>query len=224
MQKKAVVLFSGGLDSTTCLAIAKSQRFDCYALSFHYGQKHVAEIEHAKLLADEFGVVEHRILTLPIGELGGSSLTDAALDVPDYQQGDAIPNTYVPARNTIFLSFALSYGEVVGAYDIFIGANIMDYSQYPDCRPEFLHAFETLAKVATKAGTSETEFHIHAPLLKMTKADIIKTGIALGIDYSKTISCYRADKDGRACGNCDSCTYRKKGFTEAGITDQTRYM
>ena|SRR3990167_767994 len=224
MRKKAIILFSGGLDSTTCLAIAKSQGFDCYALSFQYGQKHSVEIERAMQLVRQMSVVEHRVLTLPIGELGGSSLTDTTLSIPDYKEGDAIPNTYVPARNTIFLSFALSFGEVVGAYDIFIGANIMDYSQYPDCRPGYLHAFETLAKFATKAGANETNFHIHAPLLKMTKAEIIKTGVALGIDYAKTISCYRADNEGRACGKCDSCTYRKKGFKEANLPDPTYYV
>ena len=224
MKKKAIILFSGGLDSTTCLAIAKSQGFLCYALSFQYGQKHNAEIEHAKRLAEQAGVAEHKILALPLDEIGGSSLTDKNMDVQDFQERDRIPNTYVPARNTIFLSFALAWGEVIDAKDIFLGANEVDYSGYPDCRPAYLHAFEAMAKLATKAGMEENQaFNIHTPLLRMGKAQIIQEGIRLGVDYSQTVSCYRADINGRACGNCDSCTYRKKGFMEAKIKDPTKY-
>lgn len=224
MNKKAIVLFSGGLDSTTCLALAKFQGFDCYTLSFAYGQKHQVEVERAKLLAQKYGVIEHKILTLPLDEIRGSSLTDQALEVQDYQDKKSIPNTYVPARNTIFLSFALAWGEVLGAGDIFLGANHVDYSGYPDCRPEYMHAFEKLAMLATKAGVEQSQhFTIHTPLLQMSKAQIIKEGIKLGIDYGQTISCYRADAQGRACGKCDSCTFRKKGFNEAGVLDPTEY-
>lgn len=225
MNKKAIVLFSGGLDSTTCLAIAKSEGYSCYALSFAYGQKHVAEVERAKLIAQKYGVVEHKILTLPLDEISNSSLTDSNIEVPNHQAGaKEIPNTYVPARNTIFLSFALAWGEVVGAGDIFLGANYVDYSGYPDCRPDYLQAFEKLAVLATKVGVEqEQKFKIHTPLLKMNKAEIVQEGMRLGVDYGQTISCYRADEQGRACGNCDSCTYRKKGFSEAGVQDPTEY-
>jgi len=223
--KNAIILFSGGIDSTTCLEIAKEQGFACYALSFAYGQKHTVEVERAKKIASLAGVVEHRVLNLPIGEYGGSSLTDASITVPDHQDVSGIPNTYVPARNTIFLSFALSWGEVVCAYDIFIGANCIDYSQYPDCRPDYLQAFETLANLATKVGREENQgFKVHAPLLHLNKAEIIREGNRLGIDYGQTISCYRADQNGHACGTCDSCTYRKKGFAEAGMPDPTPYF
>ncbi len=225
MQKKAIVLFSGGLDSTTCLAMAKEAGFACHALSFSYGQKHHAEIERAKQLADKMGVVEHKILQLPIGELGGSSLTDDALLVPDFQETIGIPNTYVPARNTIFLSFALSWGEIIGAYDIYFGANHVDYSNYPDCRSDYLQAFETLAALATKSGIEQApRFTIHTPLLHKNKAAIIQEGLRLGIDYSQTISCYRADAKGRACGKCDSCHFRRKGFNEASVVDPTLYV
>lgn len=223
MHKKAIILFSGGLDSTTCLAIAKSQGFLCYLLTFAYGQKHQVEVSHAKQLASHFDVAEHRILNLPINDFGGSSLTDKNLIISDYENASGIPNTYVPARNTIFLSFALAFGEVVDAYDIFIGANCIDYSKYPDCRPEYLCAFERMAGLATKAGDTGKQFTIHAPLLQMTKAEIIRKGLSLGVDYGNTISCYRADEEGRACGKCDSCVYRKKGFAEANITDPTVY-
>lgn len=223
MSKKAIILFSGGLDSTTCLVIAKSQAFSCYALSFSYGQKHSIEVKQACKIAERYGVIEHKLLTLPLNDLGGSSLTDSKLPVSDYQGGSTIPNTYVPARNTIFLSFALAWGEVIGAQDIFIGANHVDYSGYPDCRPDYLRAFENMAKFATKAGINGEQFKIHAPLLQMNKAEIIRKGIRLGVDYSQTISCYRADAKNRACGTCDSCTYRKKGFTEAGVPDPTQY-
>ena len=221
MQKKAVILFSGGLDSTTCVAIAKSQGFDCYALSFNYGQKHLVELEVAKTLAKAAGVAEHKIVTL---NLDGSALTDANKVVEDYQGNTEIPATYVPARNTVFLAVALGWAEVLGAYDIFIGANVMDYSGYPDCRPEYLQAFEQLANLATKAGVEGAHYKVHAPLLQWTKAEIIKAGLALGIDYSATVSCYRADSEGHACGRCDSCTYRIKGFLEAGVVDPTRYF
>ncbi|VVC76969.1 7-cyano-7-deazaguanine synthase [Aquicella siphonis] len=224
MNKKAIVLFSGGLDSTTCLVYALEQGFSCYALSFVYGQKHHVEVEQAGKIAGQYGVKEHKILSLPLDEIRGSSLTDKNLAVRDYQASDKIPDTYVPARNTIFLSFALGWGEVLGAYDIFLGANHLDYSGYPDCRPEYLHAFEKLATLATKTGVEQDQrFKIHTPLLSLSKAEIIRKGLHLGIDYSQTISCYRADINGRACGSCDSCVYRKKGFTEAGVTDPTIY-
>lgn len=174
-------------------------------------------------MAKKFKVVEHKVLTLPLDEIRGSSLTDTDQTVPDYQEGEAIPSTYVPARNTIFLSFALAWGEVVGAHDIFFGANCVDYSKYPDCRPDYLQAFENVAMLATKVGVEGQRFQIHAPLLHLNKVQIIQTGLSLGVDYSQTISCYRADAQGRACGKCDSCTYRKKGFTEAGVTDPTAY-
>jgi 7-cyano-7-deazaguanine synthase len=223
MQKKAIVLFSGGLDSTTCLAIAKSQGNECFALSFYYGQRHEIEIQAAKKIADMYGVSEHKILTLPLGEIKGSSLTDKSIAVPDYHESNNVPNTYVPARNTIFLSFALAWAEVIGAYDIFMGANYADYSGYPDCRPDYLEAFEKMAALATMKGAEGQQYKIHAPLLYLTKADIVKTGMGLGVNYGQTISCYRADKDGKACGNCDSCTYRKKGFADAGMEDPTPY-
>jgi 7-cyano-7-deazaguanine synthase len=224
VSKKAIILFSGGLDSTTCLAIAKSQGFSCYALSFAYGQKHQIEVERAKCIAEKQGVIEHKIISLPLDEIRGSSLTDANRKVLDYQETDKIPDTYVPARNTIFLSMALAWGEVIGASDIFIGANHLDYSGYPDCRPEYLQAFEKVATLATKVGVEENQpFHIHAPLLHLSKADIIRVGIRLGIDYSQTVSCYRADHQGRACGTCGSCTFRKKGFIESNTPDPTCY-
>lgn len=222
--KKAVILFSGGLDSTTCLAIAKSQGFECYALSFDYNQKHLSEIDAAKQIALDANVKEHKIIQLPIGSITGSALTDSSVQVPDFVGDNKIPNTYVPARNTIFLSFALSWAEVLGANDIFIGANHLDYSGYPDCRPEYFSAFETLAHLATKVGVEGSQFHIHAPLLKMHKRDVIREGMRLGVDYGKTVSCYRLDANRRACGRCDSCVYRKKGFTEAGVIDPTAYQ
>lgn len=219
-----MILFSGGLDSTTCVAIAKSQGFECYALSFAYGQRHEIEVNYAKAAASHLGVIEHKILRVPLDEIRGSSLTDKSIDVPDFEESDEIPNTYVPARNTIFLSFAIAWAEVMGAQDIFFGANFLDYSGYPDCRPDYLQSFEQLAALATKVGVNGTAFKIHAPLLYMDKAQIIQTGIALGIDYGKTISCYRADAKGRSCGTCDSCTYRIKGFSEANISDPTVYI
>jgi 7-cyano-7-deazaguanine synthase len=223
MQKKAVILFSGGLDSTTCLAIARSQGFECYTLSFDYGQKHAVETSRAEVLSRVYGAVKHQLLTLPLDCIGGSSLTDADKPVEDHQDKNEIPSTYVPARNTIFLSFALALSEVIGAQDIFIGANHIDYSGYPDCRPDYLQAFAHMAALATKKGREGVAFNIHAPLLEMNKAEIIRKGISLGIDYSQTISCYRADASGHACGKCDSCEYRKKGFEEAGLLDPTPY-
>lgn len=222
MTKKAIILFSGGLDSTTCLAIAKHAGFECYALSFSYGQKHSSELKQALKTAKAMGVIDHKIVDIPIGQFGGSSLTDASMAVSDYnEQATEIPSTYVPARNTIFLSFALCFSEVIGASDVFIGANDVDYSGYPDCRPEYLAAYEKMARLAAKDNNA---FTIHAPLLRLTKAEIIKEGMRLGVDYAKTVSCYRADTEGRACGSCDSCVYRKKGFSEAGVADPTLYI
>lgn len=224
MNKKAVILFSGGLDSTTCLAIAKQQGFDCYTLSVHYGQKHAVELQQAKKIAADFGVIEHRVIHVDIASFKHSSLTDPALAVDDYQENaSGIPLTYVPARNTIFLSLALGLAESIGANDLFIGINAVDFSGYPDCRPAYLDAFVTLANLATRTGLEGTQFQIHAPLLDLNKAEIIKTGVALGVQYEETISCYRANEKGEACGQCDSCVYRKKGFSEANITDVTRY-
>lgn len=224
MQKKAVILTSGGLDSTTCLAIAKAQGFECYALSFNFGQKHVSELTAAKQVAVSLGAKEHKVISLALGALGGSSLTDHEMDVPDHAEEEGIPSTYVPARNTVFLSIALGWAEVLGAFDIFIGANVVDYPGYPDCRPEYLQAFETLANLATKAGVEGQRFHIHAPLLYLSKKEVIEEGLKLGIDYGMTVSCYRADELGRACGRCDSCVYRKKGFEEAQVVDPTFYF
>ncbi len=225
MSKKAVILFSGGLDSTTCLAIAKSQGFDCYTLSFDYGQKHNIEVENAKRIAKTFAVKEHKILKIPLNEWGGSAITDNKISIPDFKdkKHNEIPNTYVPARNTIFLSIALGWAEVIKAFDIFMGANSMDYSGYPDCRPEYFHAFQVLADIATKAGVEGKNFTIHAPLLQLSKAQIIQMGTKLGIDYGMTLSCYRLNAEGHACGRCDSCVYRKKGFREAQVNDPTRY-
>lgn len=224
MQKKAVILFSGGLDSTTCLAIAESEGYECYALSFEYGQKHKSELDAAKQIAQFMKVKKHAIVSLGLGSLGGSALMDEKMDVMDYAGTGDIPTTYVPARNTVFLSVALGWAEVIGAFDIFIGANDVDYSGYPDCRPEYLHAFESVANLATKAGIEGTRYVIHAPLLRLTKREIIQRGMKLGVDYAATLSCYRADSEGRACGKCDSCTYRRKGFIEAGVADPTRYL
>lgn len=224
MQKKAIILFSGGLDSTTCLAIAKQANFACYALSFDYGQKHKIEINAAKQLAEFLGVVEHKIVTIGLNDLGGSALTSEQIEIPDFAAEEGIPVTYVPARNTIFLSIALGWAEILNAFDIFIGANDVDYSGYPDCRPEYLASFENMANLATKAGIEGKRFKIHAPLLRLKKSEIIKKGISLGIDYGSTLSCYRADAKGLACGTCDSCTYRKIGFKEAEVADPTKYQ
>jgi 7-cyano-7-deazaguanine synthase len=224
---KAVVLLSGGLDSTTTLAVARSRGFDVYALSVDYGQRHRVELARADHVAKVLGAVENRIVRLDLRAIGGSALT-AGIDVPKGRSVDdmahGIPVTYVPARNTILLGLALGYAETVGAFEIFIGANVLDYSGYPDCRPEFLEAFERLANLATKAGVEGAgQFRVHAPLLKMTKAEIIREGTQLGVDYSQTLSCYDPDERGRACGQCDSCLLRKKGFEEAGVSDPTTY-
>ena len=225
---RAVVLLSGGLDSTTTLAVAKSQGFEVYALSVDYGQRHRVELERAADVARAIGVADHRTVTLDLRAIGGSALT-AAVDVPKGRSADemghGIPVTYVPARNTILLGLALGYAETVGAFDLFIGANVLDYSGYPDCRPEFLAAFEALANLATKAGVEGAgRFRVHAPLLRMTKAEIIREGVRLGVDYGKTLSCYDPDAAGRACGRCDSCVLRKRGFADAGVPDPTPYQ
>ncbi len=221
-EKKAVVLVSGGLDSTTVLAIAKDQGFECYALSFDYGQRHVAELNAANKIAASYNLIEHRIIKLDLGQLGGSALTDTNIDVPD-APSEGIPVTYVPARNTLFLSYALAWAEVLGANDIFIGVNAVDYSGYPDCRPEYIHAFEQMARLATKAGVEGAELHIHTPLIELSKASIIHEGTRLGVDYAMTVSCYMADEEGRACGVCDSCRFRKEGFAAAKVPDPTLY-
>jgi 7-cyano-7-deazaguanine synthase len=222
-KSKAVVLLSGGLDSATTLAIAKDRGFSCYALSLNYGQRHVAELTAARRVVDMLQPAEHKILQLDLGAIGGSALTDSSIAVPE-SASEGIPVTYVPARNTIFLSLALGWAEVLGASDLFIGVNAVDYSGYPDCRPEYLTAFERLSQLATKAGVEGNEFHIHAPLLEMSKAEIIRTGTALGVNFSMTVSCYAADEAGHACGRCDSCRLRAQGFAEAGIEDPTPYQ
>jgi len=221
--KKAVILLSGGLDSTTCLALAKSAGFSCFALSFSYGQKHSIELEAAKRVAQAMQVTAHKIITLDTSLFAGSALTDSSIDVPQYIESEAIPVTYVPARNTIFLSLALGFAESIGARDIFIGASSIDFSHYPDCRPEFISAFQTMANLATKAGVSGDSFTVHAPLQYLSKVKTVQLGHGLGVDYSLTLSCYQANEQGEACGYCDSCTFRKKGFIEAGLPDPTRY-
>lgn len=227
-KKKAVVLLSGGLDSATVAAIAKSEGFDVYVLSFNYGQRHSVELTAAEKVTQQLGLSERRIANLDLRTFGGSALTDN-IDVPkdrdEATMDSDIPVTYVPARNTIFLSFALAYAEVIGSKDIWIGVNALDYSGYPDCRPDYIAAYENMANLATKAGVTEAEkLRIRTPLLHMTKADIIKAGSALGVDYGLTISCYDPSPDGKACGHCDSCLLRKKGFEQAGVTDPTPYM
>jgi 7-cyano-7-deazaguanine synthase len=219
---KAVVLLSGGLDSATALAIARHDGYDCCALSFHYGQRHSIELSAAKRVAQHMGVVAHSVFPIDLGAFGGSALTDPELAVP-HQPVDGIPVTYVPARNTVFLSIALAWAEALGARDIFIGVNSVDYSGYPDCRPQFIAAFEALAKVATKAGMEGEDFRVHAPLIDLNKAEIIRRGVALGVNYALTISCYTADEEGRACGVCDACRFRAGGFAEAGVADPTEY-
>ena len=227
MLKKAVVLLSGGLDSTTTLAIAHNEGYDTYAMSFRYGQRHAVELQCAKNIADALGVKQHTIVDINLRIFGASALT-ADIDVPknrsDTEMEDGIPITYVPARNTIFLSYGLAYAEVLGADTIFIGVNAMDYSGYPDCRPEYIKAYQTMANLATQAGVEgKTQLTIRAPLMDKTKAEIIQIGAALGVDYSLTLSCYDPDAEGRACGGCDSCLLRKRGFKEAGIPDPTHY-
>jgi len=220
--KSAVVLLSGGLDSATVLAIARSQGFRTFALSVHYGQRHVAELEAARRVANALGAHEHRVMGVDLAGIGGSALTDAAVAVPEAGT-TGIPVTYVPARNTLLLSLALGWAEVVGATDIFVGVNAVDYSGYPDCRPEFIAAFERLAQLATKAGVEGARFAIRAPLITLSKADIIRAGVGLGVDYAMTVSCYQADAAGRACGKCDSCRLRAAGFAAAGVADPTAY-
>jgi len=220
---RAVVLLSGGLDSATVLAMANSQGFDCYALSFDYGQRHRAELDAAVRVSESLGACEHRVMEIPIGALGGSALTDAAIEVPQ-AGGEGIPVTYVPARNTVFLALALAWAEVIEAEAIFIGVNAVDYSGYPDCRPEFIAAFEVMAELATKRGVEGSPVSVRAPLVALTKAEIIRAGLKSGVDYSLTVSCYRADDEGRACGHCDACRFRCQGFVAAGVEDPTRYQ
>jgi len=219
---KAVILLSGGLDSATTLAIAREQNFACHALSLDYGQRHVAELNAARRVAGALGAIEHKVIPIALDAFGGSALTDASIAVPE-QQTAGIPVTYVPARNTVFLALALGWAEVIGAHDLFIGVNALDYSGYPDCRPEYIAAFERLANLATRAGVEGGRFRVHAPLIAMTKAEIIREGERLGVDYALTVSCYQADAEGRACGRCDSCRLRARGFADAGLPDPTRY-
>ncbi len=221
-QRIAVVLLSGGLDSATCLAIARSEGFLPVALSFDYGQRHRAELDAARRVAQAQGVMDHRIVRVDIGSFGGSALTDSTIAVPE-TPSEGIPVTYVPARNTVFLSYALGLAEVLNARDIFIGVNAVDYSGYPDCRPEFITAFEKLANLATKAGVEGGQFRVHAPLVMMSKAQIVQRGVDLNVNYGLTVSCYQADEAGLACGRCDSCRLRALGFAEAGLPDPTRY-
>lgn len=218
----AIVLLSGGLDSTTVAALARQKHERVVALSFRYGQRHSSELEAAKRVAVALALPEHRIIDIDLGQLGGSSLTDSTLSVPE-QEGEGIPNTYVPARNTVFLSYALAVAEVSQATSIYLGINAVDYSGYPDCRPEFVTAFQNLVDVATKATVSGQSIKIEAPLLHLTKAEIIRLGVAAGVDYAQTVSCYQADVSGAACGVCDSCRLRQQGFQEAGVADPTRY-
>jgi len=219
---KAVVLLSGGLDSATLLAIAKEEGFACYALSFNYAQRHGVELKAAEKVAATLGAIEHKIISIDLGTIGGSALTDYSMQIPGVPS-EGIPVTYVPARNTVFLSLALAWAEVLGVRDIFIGVNAIDYSGYPDCRPEYIDAFARMANLATKAGVEGEHFSIRTPLISMSKADIIREGRRLGVDYSQTVSCYAADEHGRACGICDSCRFRAAGFQQAGVTDPTIY-
>jgi 7-cyano-7-deazaguanine synthase len=220
---RALVLLSGGLDSATCLAIARAEGFETYALSVEYGQRHAAELAAARRVATALGAVAHRVAHVDLGQFGGSALTDPALAVPTGGVGTGIPITYVPARNTIMLSIAMAWAEVLGADHIYVGVNAVDYSGYPDCRPAFIEAFEKMANLATKAGVEGHHLAIHAPLIDLSKADIIRRGTQLGVDYSLTVSCYQADDDGRACGLCDACRLRKAGFEAAGLPDPTPY-
>ena len=226
-QPKAVILVSGGLDSATVLAMARHAGYDCYALSFDYGQRHAAELRAAQQVAEHGQAVEHQVITLNLNQFGGSALTDTSIEVPTSTDGslaDGIPITYVPARNTVFLSIALGWAEVLQAKDIWIGVNAVDYSGYPDCRPEFIQAFEETANLATKIGVEGARISIHTPLIDLTKAQIIQQGVALGVDYGLTVSCYQADDHGRACGQCDSCHIRAAGFADAGVPDPTKYV
>lgn len=221
-QKKAVILLSGGLDSATVAAMARAEGYACYSMSFDYGQRHRSELQAAERVARQLGMVEHKVIGLNLNGIGGSALTDLSIDVPE-DSGEGIPVTYVPARNTVFLSLALGWAEVLGAQDIFIGVNAVDYSGYPDCRQEFIEAFERMANLATRAGVEGTPFRIRAPLQNMSKAEIIRAGTQLGVDYGLTLSCYQADDAGRACGKCDSCRFRAEGFAQAGVPDPTPY-
>jgi 7-cyano-7-deazaguanine synthase len=219
---RAIVLLSGGLDSATVLAMARARGFECFALSVHYGQRHVAELEAARQIASVWGAREHRVMGVDLAGIGGSALTDPGIAIPE-TPADGIPITYVPARNTLLLSLALGWAEVIGATDIFVGVNAVDYSGYPDCRPEFIRAFERLARLATKAGTEGGPLKVRAPLINMSKADIIRQGTDLGVDFSMTVSCYQSSPAGAACAKCDSCRLRAAGFAQAGIPDPTRY-
>ena len=226
MTKKAVVLVSGGLDSATTLAIARNEGYECYAMSFNYGQRHEVELESANTISKSLGVVEHKVVNLGLGDIGGSALTDSTIEVPQSSNDEVvagIPVTYVPARNTVFLSLALGWAEVLDAEAIFIGVNAVDYSGYPDCRPEYIEAFQTMANLATKRGVEGQLIQIQTPLIDLTKAQIIQKGISLGIDYAQTLSCYAPDMKGLACGRCDSCHLRQQCFVEANIPDPTRY-
>lgn len=224
MNKNAVIILSGGLDSATCLAIAKNTGFACHAITFDYGQRNRIEIESAKKVCAQLQVASHILFKLPINQFKGSSLTDNSITVPEFNKDDDdIPSTYVPARNTIFLSIALGYAETLSASSIFIGVNAIDYSGYPDCRPEYISAFEKVASLATKSGVFGEKFKIQTPLIDMQKKDIIKKGISLGVDYSLTTTCYNPSTEGFACGNCDSCHHRKEGFSAAGVNDPTIY-
>ena len=217
-----VVLLSGGLDSAATLAIAKEQGFECYALSFSYGQRHSIELEAARKIAASAGVEEHRVISIDLSAFGGSALTDTTIDIPE-TPSTGIPVTYVPARNTVFLSLGLAWAEVLGAHDLFMGVNAVDYSGYPDCRIEFIQEFEKLANLATRAGIEGSRFTVHAPLIEWSKADIITKGLELGVEYENTVSCYQPNGDGYACGRCDSCRIRKEGFQVAGVVDPARY-
>ena len=223
MTKKAVILVSGGLDSTTVVAMAKSQGYDCYTLSFDYGQRHRSELVAAQKISELMTVHAHKVVKLDLGSIGGSALTDSSIEIPE-SETTGIPITYVPARNTVFLSIALGWAEVLGANNIFLGVNAVDYSGYPDCRPEYIKAFETMANLATKAAVEGQRLKIHAPLIDMTKGQIVQSGMALGVDYSTTVSCYQANLEGQACGKCESCRLRRQGFEQAGIKDPTRYQ
>ncbi|USD22270.1 7-cyano-7-deazaguanine synthase QueC [Microbulbifer variabilis] len=220
--KKAVILLSGGLDSATVLAMARAEGYECYALGFDYGQRHEAELLAAKRVAADLGAAEHKVVKLDLRSIGGSALTDDSIEVPE-EETSGIPVTYVPARNTVFLSIALGWAEVLGAQDIFVGVNAVDYSGYPDCRPEYIEAYEKMANLATRAGVEGNKLSVRAPLMQMSKADIVLEGTRLGVDYSLTVSCYQARPDGAACGRCDSCRLRAAGFTEAGLADPTVY-
>ncbi len=220
--KRAVILVSGGLDSTTVLAMARAQGYACYTLSFDYGQRHRAELLAAERVSTALGDVEHKVVNLNLDSIGGSALTDTDIAVPE-EETEGVPVTYVPARNTVFLSIALGWAEVLGAQDIFIGVNAVDYSGYPDCRPDYIAAFETMANLATRAGIEGNKLHIHTPLMDLGKGEIIEAGLALGVDYSLTVSCYQATEEGLACGKCDSCRLRRQGFVDAGVEDPTRY-